>query len=70
MFCRGSLKRAALVFLEGKFMARKSRYMGYINGYEQLKEKHERRRKINKEKSLTKKLNQYKKEVKDNEYYA
>ena len=52
------------------YMARKSRYMGYINGYEQLKEKHERRRKINKEKSLTKKLNQYKKEVKDNEYYA
>lgn len=51
-------------------MARKSRYMGYINGYEQLKEKHERRRKINKEKSLTKKLNQYKKEVKDNEHYA
>ena len=43
-------------------MARKSRYMGYVEGLEQLKAKHEKRRKIEKEKSLTRKLNQYKKE--------
>ena len=40
-------------------MARKSRYMGYVEGLEQLKAKHEKRRKIEKEKSLTRKLNQY-----------
>jgi hypothetical protein len=51
-------------------MARKSRYMGYVNGYEELKEKHAKRREIKKEKSLTKKLNQYKREVKDGEQYA
>ena len=51
-------------------MARKSRYMGYVEGLEQLKAKHEKRRKIEKEKSLTRKLNQYKKEVRDNEYYS
>ena len=45
-------------------MARKSRYMGYVEGLEQLKAKHEKRRKI--EKSLTRKLNQYKKEVREN----
>ena len=44
-------------------MARKSRYMGYVEGLEQLKAKHEKRRKIEKEKSLTRKLNQYKKEL-------
>ena len=44
-------------------MARKSRYMGYVEGWEQLKAKHEKRRKIKKEKSLTRKLNQYKKET-------
>ena len=42
-------------------MARKSRYMDYVEGLEQLKAKHEKRRKIEKEKSLTRKLNQYKK---------
>lgn len=47
-------------------MAKKSRYMGYIEGLAQLKEKHEKRREIIKEKSLTKKLNQYKQEVKEN----
>ena len=31
-------------------MARKSRYMGYVEGLEQLKSKHEKRRKIGKEK--------------------
>ena len=40
--------------------------MGYIEGLAQLKAKHEKRRKIIKEKSLTKKLNQYKQEVKEN----
>ena len=29
-------------------MARKSRYMGYVEGLEQLKAKHEKRRKIEK----------------------
>ncbi|XME01187.1 hypothetical protein QYZ88_010740 [Lachnospiraceae bacterium C1.1] len=47
-------------------MARKSRYIGYVEGLEQLKAKHEKRRKIEKEKSLTRKLNQYKKEVREN----
>lgn len=47
-------------------MAKKSRYLGYIEGLEQLKAKHEKRREIFKEKSLTKKLNQYKREVKEN----
>ena len=47
-------------------MAKKSRYMGYIEGFAQLKAKHEKRREIIKEKSLTKKLNQYKQEVKEN----
>lgn len=49
-------------------MARKSRYMGYVEGLEQLKVKHEKRRKIEKEKSLTRKLNQYKKEMRENEW--
>ena len=51
---------------KGHVMARKSRYMGYVEGLEQLKAKHEKRRKIEKEKSLTRKLNQYKKEVREN----
>lgn len=48
-------------------MARRSRYNGYMEDLEQLKKKHEKRRAISKEKSLTRKLNQYRKEVKENE---
>ena len=63
---RGSPDRAALKGFGGQSMARKSRYMGYVEGLEQLKAKHEKRRKIEKEKSLTRKLNQYKKEMREN----
>lgn len=48
-------------------MARKSRYIGYMESLGQLKKKHEKRRQISKEKSLTRKLNQYRKAVKENE---
>ncbi len=48
-------------------MARRSRYNGYMEGLEQQKKKHEKRSAISKEKSLTRKLNQYRKEVKENE---
>ncbi|WP_155895215.1 hypothetical protein [Lachnospira multipara] len=47
-------------------MARKSRYIGYVEGLVQLKAKHEKRRRFEKEKSLTRKLNQYKNEVREN----
>ena len=63
---KGQSIRAALICFGGQIMARKSRYMGYVEGLEQLKAKHEKRRKIEKEKSLTRKLNQYKKEVREN----
>ena len=36
--------------MEEKYMARKSRYIGYVEGLEQLKAKHEKRRRIEKEK--------------------
>jgi hypothetical protein len=52
---------------KGESMARRSRYNGYMEGLEQLKKKHEKRSAISKEKSLTRKLNQYRKEVKENE---
>ena len=55
-----------MICFGGQIMARKSRYMGYVEGLEQLKVKHEKRRKIEKEKSLTRKLNQYKKEMREN----
>lgn len=63
---KGQSIRAALIYFGGQIMARKSRYMGYVEGLEQLKAKHEKRRKIEKEKSLTRKLNQYEKEVREN----
>ena len=63
---KGQSIRAALICFGGQIMASKSRYMGYVEGLEQLKAKHEKRRKIEKEKSLTRKLNQYKKEVREN----
>ena len=47
-------------------MAKKSRYLGYIEGYGNLNDIHKTRKRYSKEKSLTKKLNQYKKEVKKN----
>jgi len=56
-----------LLIMEGARMARKSRYIGYMESLGQLKKKHEKRRQISKEKSLTRKLNQYRKAVKENE---